>query len=598
MSLPRIAHGLCLALALASGAVQAKERVTHEIAPDNTGWWKESWTIDEPEVRARSKEYTEVKLSPGDTVWVKAEGCVDTGGIGRTWKRYVDPRGPNSDRLYHGLLQIPGATQPEGELVAVAGVLERPLKVSSALPAPVFLRLGYQDDNYDDNAYGKHDDGTGKQCRGIGPARVSVAVCRDGERCRGGPPFDLVASEVDDAGLPRNPRWQYQLHEGKLPDPDVLCFSLPRNFSDPRCTSEPVSYDVAVLPNVLICALGAKHPILGHVNWWAATYEGTVRWIDQSIDGDYNFSLTPHDQAGLVPNNRGAFHVEFDADETTDHFQTPWWSAFRTEVESLHGRPADMVRDREAVFTGLVGLDCEHECYTELHPVYVMALHAADDPEKDVWTFFARNWGNEGFCSHRNHILDATTLAVRLPWRPGATRVEVLNQPGDGLILANVPDVPEPRVTWKAQEGVVVEFSLPRASSDGPRPRIHGQFHLRWTIPAPAPEPRAMPKETAAQARQEEGDAEDFVARLLPPERKAAMAKKAPPDLDSHKPVPVTAKRVEEVSLLPRKKAVRPEERVVEDDRKLERDRERMRQLCETAGDRIPGICTALQPGR
>src|SRR5205823_4332911 len=68
--------------------------------------------IDQPNVKARFTEYHEVRFLPGDTVSVQAGGCVQTGGVGRTWKRYVDPSGPNSDRLYHGLIWLPGIGFP------------------------------------------------------------------------------------------------------------------------------------------------------------------------------------------------------------------------------------------------------------------------------------------------------------------------------------------------------------------------------------------------------------------------------------------------------------------------------------------------------
>src|SRR5215467_14125412 len=117
--------------------------------------------IDRPNVKQRSTEYRGITLRPGDTVTVEAGGCVQTGGTGRTWKRYVNPSGANSDRLYHGLIWIPGATSG---LVRVQGVIGRPLKISpGTAAAQSFLRLGYEDDKYSDNGYWGHDDGTEDQ---------------------------------------------------------------------------------------------------------------------------------------------------------------------------------------------------------------------------------------------------------------------------------------------------------------------------------------------------------------------------------------------------------------------------------------------------
>jgi len=53
--------------------------------------------ITYPNVLAHSTEYPNVTFASGDTVQIMAQGCVQTGGSGNTWKRYVDPSGPNSD---------------------------------------------------------------------------------------------------------------------------------------------------------------------------------------------------------------------------------------------------------------------------------------------------------------------------------------------------------------------------------------------------------------------------------------------------------------------------------------------------------------------
>jgi hypothetical protein len=67
------------------------------------------WRIDQPNVAQLATVYPQIQFLPGDTIRVLAGGCDQTGGFGRTWKRYVNPQGSDSDKLYHGLILIPEA---------------------------------------------------------------------------------------------------------------------------------------------------------------------------------------------------------------------------------------------------------------------------------------------------------------------------------------------------------------------------------------------------------------------------------------------------------------------------------------------------------
>ena len=167
------------------------------------------YEIDQPNVKQRLTEYKSITFQPGDTITISAGGCCQTGGLGKTWKRYVDPQGPNSERLYYGTIWIPGATTP---MVRLQGVNEKTVQVAAGTPtANLFLRLGYIDDNYDDNGYTGRDDGTGDQCKGLGNAYVRLTVKK------GQPPIDPVVAPldlfwttVDDNFIPKNPRWGAQ----------------------------------------------------------------------------------------------------------------------------------------------------------------------------------------------------------------------------------------------------------------------------------------------------------------------------------------------------------------------------------------------------
>src|SRR5947209_4757638 len=69
-----------------------------------------SWRIDAPVVTVRKKLYPQIRFPAGASIEIVAGGAVQTGGHGNTWKRYVDPSGPNSGTLYHGLIKIEGIT--------------------------------------------------------------------------------------------------------------------------------------------------------------------------------------------------------------------------------------------------------------------------------------------------------------------------------------------------------------------------------------------------------------------------------------------------------------------------------------------------------
>ena len=124
-------------------------------------------SITEPVVDQAQATYP-LLVQPGNRIIVFAGGCVQTGGRGKTWKRYVDPASNND--LYHGLITIPGAT---GSLVRLSSVVGNQLVVGGS---GGYLTLGYQDDDYSDNGYDDPDNGTGNQCLNTGNAYVTIVV--------------------------------------------------------------------------------------------------------------------------------------------------------------------------------------------------------------------------------------------------------------------------------------------------------------------------------------------------------------------------------------------------------------------------------------
>jgi hypothetical protein len=466
------------------------ERVTCSAGGQTT-----TCTITEPNVKQRLTNYPQIAFKAGDTVTVRAGGCVQTGGVGDTWKSYVNPSGPNSDRLYHGLIQIPGV---ESDLVRIAGVINHSIAIPNTLnPQNASLRLGYEDDNYGDNGYYSHDDGTENQCRNVGNAFVVITITHG---TNGGghssAPFDLVFTETDANAFPSDAEWAWQRdHTGAFPDADTQCFALPNNFSNPACTTQSPSIDIPSGWNATWCAVGAAHSIHGHLNWMPATWQGSITWDGHSSPGsddDYNINLTPADGHGLTVSSQGFIHSEFDSDETIDHFRTPWWTAFHAAVDNGDANARAMIDGKTAIITGLTGLDCEHGCATEMHPVYAIAIHVNSDPLDDTWAIFVRNWGDEGYCSQDQHPLDTSRIAFLIPHAAAsAVQLNVAT-----TFLTNNSQVSGPALSLVRGEGAIVEFNLPSPDAGA---RVNGELHLQWTTgPVTSPAARAAVASLAA----------------------------------------------------------------------------------------------------
>src|SRR5262249_54302384 len=130
----------------------------HSGRPDEPGT-SDGYDILLPNVKRQTTEYSQITFKQGDKVTVNACGCVQTGGSGRTWKRYVNPSGPNADKLYHGLIWIPDAaeqglpTSPTVKgFVRIKDLMAAQNRgFSLRITKPSHLILGYEDDGYGDN---------------------------------------------------------------------------------------------------------------------------------------------------------------------------------------------------------------------------------------------------------------------------------------------------------------------------------------------------------------------------------------------------------------------------------------------------------------
>lgn len=457
------------------------ESISHTVSTDGK---TEVWRIQEPVVTQPTSEYTQIKFKPGDAVYLHASGCVQTGGHGNTWKRYVDPSGPNADRLYFGTVWIPGVVGTSAAAQAkFRDVNSKTFSVpANANPAQTYLRLGYLDDGYSDNGYYSHDDGTDDQCKNSTNAAVQITITHGAGGGVTNPPgptpdaFDLLSDTYDDNLIPLNPYWGYQkLHEGLPPSAEKLCArtvsqgtsNTIQYFPDqPPCTQQPTSRDDSWL-----CG--------PHGNWGPATVVGTIVWESHSTgtfsgDDDYSWYLTPPNGNGLTA-TRTTMEPEFKAAETIDHFNSPWWNDFHLGVDQGGTGPNTLVDNKLAIVSGLFSLDFEHSIHSEIHPVFAMALRVKDDdPNDETWAIFVRRFGNEGFCSSHIHYLDylpQDQFIFRLPLKWGAATL-------DSEDLNFEPDASSPNITFVPGQGVLLTFNMNQ--NPAARQLVSGEIHLHW----------------------------------------------------------------------------------------------------------------------
>jgi hypothetical protein len=328
-------------------------------------------------------------------------------------------------------------------------------------------------------------------------------------------------------------------------------------------------------------------------NWWAATFKGAVQWDDhtdwtQTGDDDYNFKLTPDTASGLTASNPQTIALEFDSDETVDHIDRGWWNGFHRAVDSNDGKkggPAGaMIDGHETVVVGLMGLDSEHGAYSELHPVYGIAIHLNNDPNDDQWALLVRNWGDEGFCSQDLMAIPTTTLSFFLP-RASATDAttntnELYSNNDNAISVLTKPG------------GAVVTVDLGQPEQ---RTLVHGMIHFRWTLSPGAPVGATFagtaPSHAALVAtrlRQTEGpEAEVYnLFDRLPASKKAeVLAKLRKPSQAAYtRPV----RRVAVINVVPSEKRLRPSK--IANPRKVQLDKQRSRALCEAYAGVLPGL--------
>ncbi|MEO8969842.1 MAG: Ig-like domain-containing protein [Solirubrobacteraceae bacterium] len=344
-------------------------------------------------------------------------------------------------------------------------------------------------------------------------------------------PMDLVPSSptaIDDNGFLLNPNWAWYEHYnpqwsrfrpwsyGNVPRALPMCAYITGSrksydLGNPPCTSQHTVPDFPGWATMasFICPMGRvvvgstypqnpfdiKPHFSGHINYGPATFQGTVNWREKAAvgtDDDYDFDLKTATGGGATMENNApdVIHLEFDSDQTVDRWAGThqWWSLFKHYVHQGIGNEDKMVNGAQAVVTGNIGIDAAHSASVESHPVYAMAIHtngAFDNVPAGAerWAIFARDWGNEGYCSMRNHplYLPSNKLRIRIPWstirdRHGAlpTGVKIV---GENLwTSANPPSALG--ATVLPGEGLLLSFDMPAPAQE---PAYWGSVDIKWT---------------------------------------------------------------------------------------------------------------------
>jgi hypothetical protein len=240
--------------------------------------------------------------------------------------------------------------------------------------------------------------------------------------------FDIVTITSDANGLPRNPKWGQQAEHNTIPDPYKSCpieddsdnvDLWTKSPQYPHCTSFPITFNGGFW-----CG--------PHVNFEPITYEGTVFWDHHAFDDDYDLNVRRDDQA-LYSTVGGQAHIEFDSDETVDNWDGTgtWWEKFHHDgvdhytqiapgqyVFDGDAHAAAMINGSPVIVIGKLNLDTSHRGKTEIHPIYAMFVRLnSSDFRQSSWTFFVRNWGDEGFCSDDDQPFETREhqIKVKIP---------------------------------------------------------------------------------------------------------------------------------------------------------------------------------------
>jgi hypothetical protein len=205
-------------------------------------------------------------------------------------------------------------------------------------------------------------------------------------------------------------------------------------------------------------------------------------------------------------------HAEFNATETVDGFLTTTWSQLRDGFGCSEDEPdcaaknlaaRRLVGGRRAIITGLMGLDTEHGGYSELHPVYAIAIEVNPDLNNDTWILFIRNRGNEGFCSKHDHPLPPLEQFKLLIPKPNSSQTTGANFSNETSFSTTQQGNCPSFAFDSGSGGVVVNFAFLNTPVRKPfrGPILEGEIHIQWQLQGPATpfQPQPFPVQPSEQ---------------------------------------------------------------------------------------------------
>jgi hypothetical protein len=344
--------------------------------------------------------------------------------------------------------------------------------------------------------------------------------------------FSLVWDKEDANGAPLNPYWGLEKTQNEIPPREVSQHPYPCEL-DPysnSCTeNKGLVLDPPRFPNDIICKVGnPSAKFNGHADWMVASQLGCAQWEDQSADADYNFQLFPPDRLRSIvtKNNDQSIGTEFDYFETIVNSGIPFWTQLRSEVQrenddqrshepeirQLLNPSKPGVNPRVAV-VGLFGVDCEHGCKSEIHPVLAFAIETNATADDDTWVMFVRNWGDEGFCSRYRHFVEFPNNTISLLLFDDGTSVgpTIITDKTRMFASGTVP-IDFPVISYWQAHGPVISFSLPDPVQT--RPYLELEVHFKWkTFTAPSCAP-TLPRLVRAESIEQSLDAETYLRNI------------------------------------------------------------------------------------